>query len=441
MSECLHSLSDALQPSQLDVSPEFCDTRFNRWAAASAELRQMGIRRTPRAKMDCVMQCVLQLKQGLLECLGAVGGHGPLGADELFPVFVYVVLQCNPPHLASTLAYVQRFRSPMALKSEAGCYFTHLQAAVSFLQSLAQEQPIESDVADADAYPDPEESYSASESVVGGAGGACDRIDEVSRAMRGGGVTSSAAAATAAAVVMEANYEQQQQAWARSLSAIDRGPDCVAGAVDRATMPEESLSGARAALSGGQRSHSGVESEVWAASPAPTRSQWDGLGWTFSRVDLAQRRTETVDAAATRWEAKIEAWLSPLPSGSGMLGSLGSPLGTSFTEAYLAAHDQGGQTIEAEGSHGDGGVTGHEDAEINEYEPLVADSFTSAIMQGLICLHGEAHAGHADGHTDGGGSSSAQGLSAVPTLAEGPNESVERTAHDDLERLQLEARW
>lgn len=48
-----------------------------------------------------VMQCVLQLKQGLLECLGAVGGAGPLGADELFPVFVYVVLSCNPPPLAS----------------------------------------------------------------------------------------------------------------------------------------------------------------------------------------------------------------------------------------------------------------------------------------------------------------------------------------------------
>ena len=80
-----------------------------------AELKQMGSRRTPRAKMDCVslshrkieglpspmilaandsfgrgrvvrvaqvMRCVLQLKQGLLECLGAVGGQGPLGADE-----------------------------------------------------------------------------------------------------------------------------------------------------------------------------------------------------------------------------------------------------------------------------------------------------------------------------------------------------------------------
>ena len=36
--------------------------------------------------------------------------------------------------------HVQRFRSPMALKSEAGCYFTHLQAAVTFLEGLSVER-------------------------------------------------------------------------------------------------------------------------------------------------------------------------------------------------------------------------------------------------------------------------------------------------------------
>ena len=137
----LSSLEGILtQPEQqLDVAPQFCDNRFNRWDAAAAELRQLIRVRTARAKMDCVLKCVLQLKQGLHECLAAKGGKGSLGADELFPVFVYVVMRANPPRLYSTLMYVQRFRSPMALKSEAGCYFTHLQAAVTFLESLAIE--------------------------------------------------------------------------------------------------------------------------------------------------------------------------------------------------------------------------------------------------------------------------------------------------------------
>ena len=47
--------------------------------------------------------------------------------------------QARPPRLHSNLQYVQRFRSPIGLKSEAGCYFTHLQAAACFLSSLAEE--------------------------------------------------------------------------------------------------------------------------------------------------------------------------------------------------------------------------------------------------------------------------------------------------------------
>ena len=57
-----------------------------------------------------------------------LGKGGSFGADELFPAFVYAVLQTNPPRLYSNLQYVQRWRNPLSLKSEAGCYFTHLQA-------------------------------------------------------------------------------------------------------------------------------------------------------------------------------------------------------------------------------------------------------------------------------------------------------------------------
>ena len=50
------------------------------------------------------------------------------------------MLQTNPPRLYSNLQFVQRWRNPLSLKSEAGCYFTHLQAATSFLDNLATEE-------------------------------------------------------------------------------------------------------------------------------------------------------------------------------------------------------------------------------------------------------------------------------------------------------------
>jgi len=137
LAQKLLSLHGTLDHAQLDVDPKFVDTRFNRWDAAQAELRLMSARTTPRSKMDCVLRSVLQLKQGLVECLAALGKPGCFGADELFPVFVFTVAQSNPPQLHSNIAYIQRWRNPLALKSEAGCYFTHLQAAVAFLDDLA----------------------------------------------------------------------------------------------------------------------------------------------------------------------------------------------------------------------------------------------------------------------------------------------------------------
>jgi len=89
--------------------------------------------------MDCVLRCVLQLKQGIFECYAALGKSGQFGADELFPVLILTVLKANTPRLHTNMAYASRWRSPVALKSEAGCYFTHLQAAVSFLEGLAEE--------------------------------------------------------------------------------------------------------------------------------------------------------------------------------------------------------------------------------------------------------------------------------------------------------------
>ena len=98
------------------------------------------------------------------------GGRGAVGADELFPVFVYVVLQCNPRHLASNLAYVQRFRSPMALKSESGCYFTHLQAAVSFLDDFGSPYGGEGDAEGSDAGGRPARGEAEAEAEAEGAG-------------------------------------------------------------------------------------------------------------------------------------------------------------------------------------------------------------------------------------------------------------------------------
>ena len=71
------------------------------------------------------------------------------GADEFFPVLVYVTLKARaapadaadeagrPPCLYSNVEFIRRFRNPLKLNSgEAGYYFTNLEGALSFIETL-----------------------------------------------------------------------------------------------------------------------------------------------------------------------------------------------------------------------------------------------------------------------------------------------------------------
>ena len=140
----LHALlgraQNSVGPESLEIDAKFRDMRFNRWSVAQQELCAMRAEYSPRAKLECVSRAIRQVKQGLLESLVASGHSAILGADELFPAVVLVLLRANPDRLNSNLLYMERWRRPSALKAENGCYLAHLQAAVAFLKSLAGDQ-------------------------------------------------------------------------------------------------------------------------------------------------------------------------------------------------------------------------------------------------------------------------------------------------------------
>ncbi|KAJ3531736.1 hypothetical protein NM688_g7533 [Phlebia brevispora] len=58
------------------------------------------------------------------------------GADNFIPVLIYVVLKANPDHLLSNVEFINRFRNPNKLQSEAGYYLSSLMGAVSFIETM-----------------------------------------------------------------------------------------------------------------------------------------------------------------------------------------------------------------------------------------------------------------------------------------------------------------
>ncbi|KAI5895492.1 uncharacterized protein SCHCODRAFT_01088449 [Schizophyllum commune H4-8] len=97
---------------------------------AQQELLKMNHYKAPRDKVICILNCC-KVIFGLIRHL-----KKDESADAFIPLLIFVVLKANPEHLLSNMEFIQRFRNPAKLQSEAGYYLSSLMGAVSFIETM-----------------------------------------------------------------------------------------------------------------------------------------------------------------------------------------------------------------------------------------------------------------------------------------------------------------
>ncbi|KAL5492562.1 hypothetical protein ACEPAI_4009 [Sanghuangporus weigelae] len=97
---------------------------------AQQELLKINHYKAPRDKLICVLNCC-KVIFGLIRHL-----QKEENADSFVPILIFVVLKANPPNLISNIEYIQRFRNPQKLQSEAGYYLSSLMGAVQFIETM-----------------------------------------------------------------------------------------------------------------------------------------------------------------------------------------------------------------------------------------------------------------------------------------------------------------
>mmetsp|Transcript_17094 Transcript_17094/g.52501 ORF Transcript_17094/g.52501 Transcript_17094/m.52501 type:complete len:164 (-) Transcript_17094:221-712(-) len=149
-----------LTPVHLDLPPALTEADFE---APVQLLRAVEAKRSPRDKVDCIVEMnravqeMIQRAKGEEVCLTLTptltlhpnpktkrlfsSHQAQPSADDILPVLIYVVKLAAPPQLQSQLQFIQEFRHPDKLLSEAGYVLTCLLSAVHFLQTVRADQP------------------------------------------------------------------------------------------------------------------------------------------------------------------------------------------------------------------------------------------------------------------------------------------------------------
>ena len=130
----MEALKRFLKPEHLDIPP--AHRVEESWILAMKELGKCDSYKAPRDKLVCALNCC-RIVSNLLRVAAEQGA--PPGADDFFPVLVYVVVRAAPARLVSNLEYVARFRAESRLVSEAEYFLTNLMSAVHFVETCGPD--------------------------------------------------------------------------------------------------------------------------------------------------------------------------------------------------------------------------------------------------------------------------------------------------------------
>ena len=138
LDEKFHNLIESLQwlePKHLDINERYWDKHL--WAAAQRELSGITSFTAPRAKLECIMNSC-RVIFFLLNNPKQPGDRqrDPAGADEFFPLLVYVIVKARTPRLRAEFQYISRFASESELDGEMLYYFTHVMGAMAFVENI-----------------------------------------------------------------------------------------------------------------------------------------------------------------------------------------------------------------------------------------------------------------------------------------------------------------
>ncbi|KAK9455274.1 hypothetical protein V1511DRAFT_499966 [Dipodascopsis uninucleata] len=103
---------------------------------AGQDLMKMNSKKSPKDKLQLLISAHKHIVDALVKAGNSSQAEGQSGADSVLPALIFCVIEFNPPHIASNLAFIQRFRAAKTVNGETAYCLTNFEAVVAFLETV-----------------------------------------------------------------------------------------------------------------------------------------------------------------------------------------------------------------------------------------------------------------------------------------------------------------
>nr|CAB3248270.1 GTPase-activating protein and VPS9 domain-containing protein 1-like [Phallusia mammillata] len=105
------------------------------WPSAQREASAIAAHRSPKGKLDSALRCC----RAVMHLLKLADESEAPGADDFTPVLVFVLIKANPPHLLSTVQFVNSFLGER-LSGEEAYWWMQFTAATEFIKTIDERK-------------------------------------------------------------------------------------------------------------------------------------------------------------------------------------------------------------------------------------------------------------------------------------------------------------
>eukprot|EP01063_Lacrimia_lanifica_P031251 TRINITY_DN510_c1_g1_i1.p1 TRINITY_DN510_c1_g1~~TRINITY_DN510_c1_g1_i1.p1 ORF type:complete len:744 (+),score=255.88 TRINITY_DN510_c1_g1_i1:151-2232(+) len=121
-----------VDPQTLEVPPAVLE--HPTWEEAVKELQKVNNYKCARDKLIAITNCC----KLIMNVLRALDPGRAMSADDFLPCLILLVCKAGVKHLFSNTAFIEKYRNPSKMTSEAGYYFCTLQSAIHYLQTVEE---------------------------------------------------------------------------------------------------------------------------------------------------------------------------------------------------------------------------------------------------------------------------------------------------------------